>query len=170
MFFSDTFLSISRQAKKNFEQNFLRRTLTWMSKYHMCLLQPLTLIVSMDWRFEVILISAGCVNFITLKNCTFWSWDRVGRKNSFLIISRIWLPLLLRATKVVAWQPGSSFKQKLIFRTWHLRFRSQTLGYWGMEFSEIGIGSKRLLGQFYLTINTRQKYLTIFNFISTTWT
>ena len=67
----------------------------------------------------------------------------------------------LRATKVVAWQPGSSFKQKLIFRTWHLRFRSQTLGYWGMEFSEIGIGSKRLLGQFYLTINTRQKYLTI---------
>ena len=42
-------------------------------------------------QFSVIL------NFITLKNCTFWSWDRVGRKNSFLIISRIWLPLLLRA-------------------------------------------------------------------------
>ena len=35
-----------------------------MSKYYVCLLQPLTLIVSMDWRFEVILISAGCVYYI----------------------------------------------------------------------------------------------------------
>ena len=31
-----------------------------MSKYCVCLLKPLTIIVSMDWRFEVILISAGC--------------------------------------------------------------------------------------------------------------
>ena len=63
IFFSDTFLSISRQAKKILNKTFYGGPSHRCPKYCVCLLQPLTLIVSMDWRFEVILISAGCAEY-----------------------------------------------------------------------------------------------------------
>ena len=69
-----------------------------MSKYCVCLLKPLTLIVSMDWRFEVTLISALVCVWSYIKLVFFHGW---GHQVSGVTIYNFYWGLLLHAKRVL---------------------------------------------------------------------
>ena len=88
-----------------------------MSKYYVCLLQPLTLIVSMEWSFEVILISAGCEcqwnsDFFIFISYFMEIKTTTKKKDSFITIILLWTARNIASKSEKFWHSNENLRKK----------------------------------------------------------